>query len=138
MTCKSLTVPLLLSLLFVASSAGRTKQGRLYNLTTGAQTTLTYTDSGKGRGSITATLADEALKGEYTTVANGTVGWGAIYGSLGNAAASASTVSRKQEGTAILTGDKGIVIDCEYVTTPGGHGSGVCKDNHSVKYKLMF
>src|SRR5450755_1650693 len=72
---------LLILLFLVAPISARTKQGRLYNLDTGVQTTLSYTDRGKGRGTITATFAGEALKGEYSTVANGTVGWGAIYGS---------------------------------------------------------
>jgi len=137
---KSMRQPWLLILLLflVAPISARTRQGRLYNLDTGVQTTLSYTDRGKGRGTITATFAGEALKGEYSTVANGTVGWGAIYGSAGNATASGVTINRKQEGTAILTGDKGTVIDCEYVTSPNSHGSGVCKDNHGGKYRLMF
>lgn len=129
---------ILVMLSLCVSLSARTKQGRLYNLETGVQTPLTYTDSGKGRGTITATIAGELLKGEYSTVASGTVGWGAIYNSAGTATALATSISRKQEGTAILTGDKGTVIDCEYVTSPNGHGSGACKDNHGVKFKLMF
>lgn len=78
------------------------------------------------------------MKGEYTTLADATYGWGSIYGIGGSATATTGSVNGKQYGTAIATGDKGTVIQCEYVTGMSLHGSGRCKDNHGGKYKLMF
>ncbi|MGB2632798.1 MAG: hypothetical protein WAM58_02565 [Candidatus Acidiferrum sp.] len=75
---------------------------------------------------------------EYTTLADATSAWGSIYGIGETAAASTITVSGKQYGTTIATGDEGTVIQCEYVTGMILHGSGFCKDNHGGKYKLMF
>jgi hypothetical protein len=113
--------------------------GRLYNLETGAQTALSYSYNGSGHGRLSGTPpSGEAMKGEYTTVADAAVGWGSIYSSTGSASASTVSTSNKQYGTAVATGDKGTVIQCEYVTGMSGHGSGACKDNHGGKYKLMF
>jgi hypothetical protein len=119
---------------------GCTKHGHIYNLATGETTEVDFSYSGSGHGHLSATLASsgEVFKGEYTTTADATYGWGSIYSASGSASASTSTVSGKQYGTAVATGDKGTVIDCEYVTSMSLHGSGACKDNHGGKYKLMF
>lgn len=119
--------------------SGCTLHGRLYNLETGATTIVTFSYSGSGHGHLTGTLpSGEVMKGEYTTVADAAYGWGSIYGAGGSATASTGAVSGKQYGTAVATGDKGTVINCEYVTGMSLHGSGACKDNHGGKYKLMF
>jgi hypothetical protein len=130
-------LPFLLLLIIFLSSCSL--HGRLYNLETGAETIVTFSYSGSGHGRLTGTLpSGEVMKGEYTTVADAAYSWGSIYGSGGSATASTSTVSGKQYGTAIATGDKGTLIECEYVTGMSVHGSGFCKDNHGGKYKLMF
>lgn len=136
---------LVASTLFLVSC---TRQARIYNLTTGEVTEAHYSYGGSGKGKIWTTLkTGEMLKGEYVTIAGGQVGWGSIFGSVygkgGSASGSASgyTVSTeaKQRGTAILTGDKGTIVTCEYVTSAwNGAGTGACKDNHDVLYKLMF
>jgi hypothetical protein len=119
--------------------SGCTEHGRLYNLDTGATTVISFSYSGSGHGKLSGTLpSGELMKGEYTTVANAAYGWGSIYSSTGSASASAVTVSGRQYGSAIATGDKGTVVECEYVTGMSVHGSGACKDNHGGKYKLMF
>jgi hypothetical protein len=46
-------------------------------------------------------------------------------------------VSGKNQGTVIMTGDKGTILNCEYISS-GGHGTGACEDKHDTKYKLMF
>jgi hypothetical protein len=126
-------------LLLVMFLSGCTKHGRLYNLETGAETIVTFSYSGSGHGRLTGTLpSGEVLKGEYTTTADAAYGWGSIYGGGGSTTVSAGAVSGKQYGTAVATGDKGTLIDCEYVTGMSLHGSGACKDNHGGKYKLMF
>ncbi len=43
------------------------------------------------------------------------------------------------QGTAVLTGDKGTVLDLVYtVDSRTGHGSGVGKDNKGNEYKILF
>jgi len=116
-----------------------TMHGHLYNLATGETTVVSFSYSGSGHGHLSATLASgEVFKGEYTTTADAAYGWGSIYSTGGFATASTGTVNGKQYGTAVATGDKGTVIECEYVTSMSLHGSGACKDNHGGKYKLMF
>ncbi len=133
------TLAPLLLLLTTVFLSGCTLHGRLYNLETGATTIVTFSYSGSGHGHLTGTLpSGEVMKGEYTTMADAAYGWGSIYGTGGSATASTGTVSGKQYGTAVATGDKGTVINCEYVTGMSLHGSGACKDNHGGKYKLMF
>jgi hypothetical protein len=44
----------------------------------------------------------------------------------------------EQFGNAVLVGDKGTVLDCEYVVGVGAHGTGACKDNNGGKYRLLF
>jgi hypothetical protein len=127
---------LLVAVLFLSSC---TMHGHIYNLQTGETTVVNFSYSGSGHGHLSATLASgEVFKGEYTTTADAAYGWGSIYGSGGSATASTGTFNGKQYGTAVATGDKGTVIDCEYVTSMSLHGSGACKDNHGGKYKLMF
>jgi hypothetical protein len=125
-----------------------TRSARLYNLTTGDVTTAQYSYSGSGKGRIWVNLASgEHLKGEYATIPGGEIGWGSIYAAVYGAggAASGSAISysaameSKQHGTAVITGNKGTVVQCEYVTSVwNGAGAGACKDNHGTLYRLMF
>ena len=136
----------LLFLLLVSPAC--TRWGRLYNLTTGEVTTMEYSYSGSGRGKIRGVLpSGEKLQGEYVTIAGGRTDWGMIYASVYGAGGStsgsgtvlSSQMESKQRGTAIATGDKGTIIQCEYITSAwSGAGSGACKDNKGVLYKLMF
>jgi hypothetical protein len=135
----------LLALLALLSVAGCTLHGRIYNLSTGEVTPVTMTYSGSGRGKITAvvTSSGEKVDGEYLTFAHMPVNWGNIYakvyGTEGSAYTNASSLGRSnQYGTAVVTGDKGSVVDCEYVTTALAHGSGACTDKQGTLYKLMF
>ncbi len=134
--------------LLVATTAACTRRARLYNLTTGEVSVAEYTYSGSGRGKISTVLASgEKLRGEYVTVAGGQMEWGTIYASVYSASGSASgsatsqsvSVESKQRGSAIITGDKGTIINCEYVTSAWtAAGTGACKDNKGTLYKLMF
>ena len=77
-------------------------------------------------------------------VHGGAVGWGSVYSSVYGTAGSASAnsngtavaLSLQGQGSAILTGDKGTVLNCEFISS--GHGTGACEDSHGAKYKLMF
>jgi hypothetical protein len=127
---------------------GCSKKARIYNLTTGEVVPAQFSYNGTGKGTLTAvTASGEKLKGEYVTLAGGQVSWGSIYASVygpkgsasGSGSSFASSTEAKQRGTAIATGDKGTIIQCEYITSVwNGGGTGACKDNHDVLYKLMF
>jgi hypothetical protein len=136
-----------LLLLFLLPLCACTKTGHLYNLTTGEMFTFSYSANGSGRGKITVPfMSAESLNGEYSIVTGGTVSWGNVYASVYSPAGSASgsansvgvTAAGARRGAAILTGDKGSILDCEFVVGLGGHGTGACKDNHDTKYRMMF
>ncbi len=137
--------PLGLVLFLVAFVTGCTLQGRLYNLTTGEVIPLTISYSGSGKGKLSAVVpsSGEKVNGEYLTYAHVPVNWGSVYakvyGTEGSAfTANSSAGKSNQYGTAVATGDKGSVVDCEYVTTALTHGSGACTDKQGTLYKLMF
>jgi hypothetical protein len=136
-----LSLALVIALLGVAC----TLHGRIYNLTTGEVTPVTITYGGSGRGKISGvvTSSGETVSGEYITFAHVPVSWGSIYakvyGTEGSAFTSGAPLGKSnQYGTAVVTGDKGLVVDCEYVTTALTHGSGACADKQGTLYKLMF
>jgi hypothetical protein len=119
------------------------RTGTIYNLTSGERIVFTYANK-----MMTATLASgERLTGDYATIAEGSDSWGEIYnrgttqsGAQWNSSNTSSRSSQREasaRGTAIATGDKGTIIQCEYVTTQTS-GTGFCEDNHGVRYKLMF
>lgn len=125
-----------------------TKKAHIYNLTTGEMIPAQFSYNGTGKGTLSAvTAAGEKFKGDYVTIPSGETSWGTIYASVygpkgsasGTASSFSSTTNSQQRGTAIATGDKGTIIQCEYVTSVwNGGGTGACKDNHNVLYKLMF
>jgi hypothetical protein len=122
-----------------------TIHGRIYNLTTGEVTPVNITYGGSGRGKISGVVASsgEKVSGEYITFAHVPVNWGSVYaevyGTQGSAYTSGASLGKSnQYGTAVVTGDKGSVVDCEYVTTALTHGSGACADKQGTLYKLMF
>lgn len=125
---------------------GCTKTARLYDLETGEQIAVSYHGGSRGQLS-TSFRSGESFSGEYSTVVSGAVGWGNIYASVyspagvasGSGSSASLAVAGPQRGSAILTGNRGTVVTCEYVSgTLGGHGTGGCVDNHGKKYKLMF
>jgi hypothetical protein len=136
---------LALTLFALVFTAACTLHGRLYNMTTGEVTPVTMTYSGSGKGKLSAVVASsgEKISGEYITFGHMPANWGSIYakvyGTEGTAYSSGSSEGKSnQYGTAVATGDKGSVVDCEYVTTMLAHGSGACADKNGTMYKLMF
>jgi hypothetical protein len=122
------------------------KYARLYDLKTGEVLTAKY--KGSGHGSIALTLVSgEILQGEFHTFTEGEIGWGAVYasvygpaessGSSGSGTALFGSARSTQQGTAIVVGNQGTVIECEYKTSSSG-GAGACKDNRGNLYRLMF
>jgi hypothetical protein len=77
----------------------------------------------------------EACTGEYVTVTDDTLTWGSVFtaGSVVNGYA--VTTQGKQRGTAIVTGNKGTTIECEYVTnasSPSGYGRAATTSEGSI------
>jgi hypothetical protein len=126
----------------------RIREAHLYNLTTGEVAATQFSDAGRGKGTVAVTLASgEQFKGEYVTVLTEESSWGSIYASVYGQGALATATgtqrsrsqSSQQYGTAIATGDKGTIIQCEYVMSLRNRsGTGACEDNHKIRYKVMF
>ena len=129
----------LVVLLFVLPLSGCGGKIDLFNLATGAKTTLTYHYTRTGRGTIAGPVGEETVQGEYSVAENAAIGWGSVYGTGGSATGTAVATGGKRYGAAVLTGDKGIVLNCEFVVGSfTAHGSGVCQDNHDGKYRMLF
>lgn len=122
------------------------RTGALYNLKTGERVVFTYSAK-----TLTGTFANgEVLTGDYATVVEGSNSWGSIYrrgvtnNNNGERTDSYSRTESREahrenaaRGTAIATGDKGTILECEYITTETA-GSGYCEDNRGIRYKIMF
>jgi len=114
-----------------------TINARIYDLSgSGGVANAEFKWTGSGTGPLTGSLPDgELFRGEYTTVASGVSGWGTTFRSV----YTVNLTSDLQRGSAIATGNRGTVIDCEYVVRSGSAtGYGVCRDNKSRTYRLMF
>ena len=120
---------------------GCTYAARLYDVQAGGPPVpAKFKWSGSGRGRIEIRLpSGEVCTGEYVTVADDTTTWGSVFVAGSTINGYAVTAQGKQRGTAIVTGNQGTTIQCEYVTSatsPSGYGS--CRDNGGKIYKLMF
>jgi hypothetical protein len=127
-----------LSLLLVA---GCTMHGHLYNLASGEVTDVRFTYNGSGHGTISGQFnSGEKFHGDYTTFVHPPIGFGLIYGSVYGQFAwgQAAGASSQQYGTAIASGDKGFVADCEYITQGLSHGAGACKAKDGSRYKIIW
>jgi hypothetical protein len=127
--------------------ASCTLTARLYDLSNGQVVPAEFSYTGSGAGRIRVTLSDgEALTGEYATIPGGSTAWGSVFNSVYGPAGSssgagtmvASSYDNMQKGSAVVTGPKGTVLQCEYVTSLSMHGHGACSDNHGKQYRLMF
>jgi hypothetical protein len=124
-------------------------KARLYNLKTGEVLEMKFSRGifGGGHGKISLKLTDGTmLQGEYSTVPEGSASWGAIFATANGpgGAAYGSGVGRSYSvkmgvpGLAIIAGN-GHIIQCEFRSNAmSGHGSGGCKGNDGVIYKLMY
>ena len=97
----------------------------------GGQMTAEGPDGEKFTGRFSNSAKDMTTAQALMTIADH-VSWaegkGVIFGQQG-----------ELQGTAVLTGDKGTVLDLVYtVDSRTGHGSGVGKDNKDNEYKILF
>jgi hypothetical protein len=124
------------------SLAACVHRARLYDLQDATILQASFKYSGTGQGAIWLggkSLNTAPCKGEYTTVAGGTVGWGTIYSGTQVSTATISTMSAEQRGSAVATCTDGTVYECEYVTSAWtAAGNGACQDNRGRRYRLMF
>lgn len=119
-----------------------TRTARLYDLDVAQDIMkVTYKAGMSGRGPIWIgnTQANADCSGEYSTIASGSAGWGAIYSGTTVSTALVASSETAQRGRAIVTCHDGRVIECEYVTSADtGAGNGACTDNRAHRYRLMF
>lgn len=103
---------------------------------------------GTGHGSIEVTMPDqELLKGEYSLVRGGSIGFGSVYGSVYGSGGSASfsgnstsyAVPGGSPGTASLFGSNGTTMLCEFYNDNfSGHGNGGCKSSKGALYRIQY
>ena len=103
---------------------------------------------GTGHGSIEIALADgEILKGEYSIVRGGSMGFGSVYASVygpggstsGTATGSSYAVEGGSAGAASLFGDRNTSMDCEFYNDNfSGHGRGACRSSLGGLYRLQY
>ena len=130
--------------------ADRVYNARIYNLSTGEVVPAVGHTDRAGKSVVTAgpTLSGETFIGEATSIQNAvqTSSYGGS--SISNPGVPYSTyvssssyaVSRPgyQNGTAILVGNKGTVMDIVYQVNLTGTGQGEGRDNKGVTYRIQF
>ena len=134
------------------ASASCAKTAHFYPANQEASTTgvlnAEYMSYGTGNGAMTIKMPDgETLKGEYSIVRGGTVGFGniyaSVYGTAGAATGMASSMSYAMPGgspaVASLFGDRGTSMQCEfYNDNVSGHGYGGCQSSKGGLYRLQY
>jgi hypothetical protein len=128
----------------------RVFHSRMYNLSTGEVITGISRTNRAGQSIITAgpTKSGETFTGEATSIDNriatSSFGGGRVStpGVLSDSYIRTSSYSTStpgyQNGSAILVGSQGTVIDILYRVSLSGIGEGEGQDNNGVKYRLQF
>ncbi len=137
------------------------QRGHLYDVESGHTLNIEFkwnTHGGRG-GSATVRLDGEVCEGRHGTLLREDPSWGQLYQAVygkdaaeGAASRGARVMENLRRGIATLRGDRGTVIDCEYLVDfdaspevlnpdprfrePTGHGA--CRDNRGRTYELMF
>lgn len=134
----------------VSIPAERVFHARMYNLSTGEIVTGISRTNRAGQSVITAgpTKSGETFTGEATSidnrVATSTHGGGRVStpGVLTDTYIRTSSYSTStpgyQNGSAILVGSQGTVIDILYRVSLSGLGEGEGQDNNGVRYRVQF
>ena len=128
----------------------RVYNARMYNLSTGEIIVAVERNDRDRHGFITAgpTKSGETFSGEATTIDNRTKSSGYGAGRVSNpgiftdsyiSTSSYSTATPGYEnGSAILVGTQGTVIDVLYRVSFSGMGDGEGLDNKGIKYRIQF
>jgi hypothetical protein len=103
---------------------------------------------GEGHGTLEIAAPDgEKFQGEYSIVFGSTVGFGSILATVAGAAGSATAsgfstnvaISGSGQGSAILSGDRGTSIQCEFLNNNlTGHGYGGCRSSKGGIYRMVY
>ena len=155
-----MTIPLAASVVLLALGCF-SQRGHLYDVESAHTLNIEFkwnTRGGRG-GSATVRLDGEVCRGNHGTLLVEDPSWGQLYQAVygkdaaeGAASRGARAMENLRRGTATLRGDRGTVIDCEYLVDfdaspqdlnpdpqfrePTGHGA--CRDNRGRTYELIF
>ncbi len=128
------------------------KTARLYpandEAATGGVLLGKYMAYGTGNGEIEIPMPDgELMKGEYSLVRGGEMGFGTIYAKVyapgvtatGVGTSTVTTVPGGSPGQASLFGDKGTRMQCEFYNDNfSGHGYGACQSSNGALYRIQY
>jgi hypothetical protein len=126
----------------LAALAACTSTARLYPANDLAASTgiltLSYENTGLGSGGVTVRMPDgEVLKGEYTTVNTDSTSFGTIMSGGQVSTYHGLTSGGGSPGTASLIGNRGTLMDCEYIAGDFS-GTGACRTSKGGLYRLHF
>lgn len=103
---------------------------------------------GQGHGTLEITMPDgELLQGEYSIVFGSSIGFGNIFATAYGAGGAASAngfstnvaISGSGQGSAVLSGDRGTSIQCEFLNNNlTGHGYGACRSSKGGLYRMVY
>jgi len=101
----------------------------------GGLLTASVVDNNTGRGTFTLAYLGDTLQGEATRVDSNYASFGRIHNEvLGYSPRNFSG----RRGIANAFGSKGVNVQCEYVITGPGMGTGVCQFSDGAKYQMHF
>jgi hypothetical protein len=101
----------------------------------GGMLTAVVVDNNTGRGTFTLAYMGDALQGEATRVDSSYAAFGRIHNEvLGHSQRSFSG----RRGIANAFGSKGVNVQCEYLITGPGMGTGACQFSDGAKYQMHF
>jgi hypothetical protein len=122
-----------------AAPAAVVLSARLYPLNEQANRagllTAVVTDHQGGRGSFQVGYGGDTLQGEATRVDSGYASFGRVHAEV--LGASARSFSGRR-GVANGFGARGVNVQCEYVITAPGIGTGACLFSDGAKYQMHF
>lgn len=139
--------------LLALSLAACARHARLYPVNetakaAGAVLEATFIASGTGSGRAEIVIpSGETLKGEFTVVRNGAMGFGSVTGTAYSGMTSASysgfsqayAVEGASNGVATLYGEKGTTAECRFNNDNfSGHGYGECLISTGALYRLQY
>jgi hypothetical protein len=97
--------------------------------------TAIVTDHTSGRGSFSVGYAGDVLQGEATRVDSGYAAFGRVHTEVLGAVQRPYTGRR---GVANGFGARGVNVQCEYLITAPGIGTGACLFSDGAKYQMHF
>jgi hypothetical protein len=101
----------------------------------GGLLTAVVVDNNTGRGTFTMTYLGDTLQGEATRVDSNYASFGRVHNEvLGYTQRSFSG----RRGIANAFGGKGVNVQCEYLITGPGMGTGACQFSDGAKYQMHF